>query len=122
MALIIVEPEDNPPMSGSNSICVATVLLDSGIIPMREPVTELVLEAPGGLVTVRADCRNGKAERIHVRNLPSFADRLAVPLDGPGVGRLTVDTAYGADSFVAGDSEAPALYPTTTPPPRDTVE
>ena len=62
-AFIIMEPEDNPPMSGSNSICVATVLLDSGIIPMSEPETRMVLEAPGGLVRVRAECRNGKAER-----------------------------------------------------------
>jgi trans-L-3-hydroxyproline dehydratase len=106
MGFIIMEPEDNPPMSGSNSICVATVLLDSGIIPMTEPVTELVLEAPGGLVKVRADCRGGKAERVHVRNLASFADRLGVPLDVPGLGRLTVDTAYGADSFVVVDADA----------------
>jgi trans-L-3-hydroxyproline dehydratase len=106
MGFIIMEPEDNPPMSGSNSICVATVLLDSGILPMTEPVTELVLEAPGGLVTVRADCRGGKAERIHVRNLPSFADRLAVPLDVPGLGRITVETAYGGDSFVLVDAQA----------------
>ena len=63
---------------------------------MTEPVTELTLEAPGGLVTVRADCKDGKAQRIHVRNLPSFADKLAVPLDVPGLGRITVDTAYGA--------------------------
>lgn len=106
MGFIIMEPEDNPPMSGSNSICVATVLLDSGILPMTEPVTEITLEAPGGLVTVRADCRGGKAERIHVRNLPSFADRLDVPLEVPGLGRITVDTAYGADSFVVVDAAA----------------
>jgi len=43
---IIMEPEDTPPMSGSNSICVATVLLDGGILLMQEPVTELTLEAP----------------------------------------------------------------------------
>jgi len=48
MGFLIMEPEDTPPMSGSNSICVATVLLDAGILPMTEPVTELVLEAPGG--------------------------------------------------------------------------
>ena len=75
-AWIIMEPEDTPPMSGSNSICVSTVLLDTGIIPMREPVTEMVLEAPGGLVRVRADCANGKAERITVENVPSFAGKL----------------------------------------------
>ncbi|NDW02006.1 proline racemase family protein [Salipiger sp. PrR002] len=99
-AWIIMEPEDTPPMSGSNSICVSTVLLDSGILPMQEPVTELVLEAPGGLVRVRAQCANGKAERIFVENLPSFATRLAVPLEVPGLGRITVDTAFGGDSFV----------------------
>ncbi|MCE8545039.1 proline racemase family protein [Ruegeria pomeroyi] len=99
-AFIIMEPEDTPPMSGSNSICVSTVLLDSGLVEMVEPVTELVLEAPGGLVHVRAECRNGKAERIFVRNLPSFAAQLDVALDVPGVGRVTVDTAFGGDSFV----------------------
>ncbi|OSP54844.1 proline racemase family protein [Pseudoruegeria sp. SK021] len=105
-AWIIMEPEDTPPMSGSNSICVATVLLDSGIIPMQEPVTEMVLEAPGGLVRVRADCADGKAQRIYVENLPSFAHRLAVPLDVPGLGSITVDTAFGGDSFVVVDPEA----------------
>jgi proline racemase len=105
-AFIIMEPEDTPPMSGSNSICVATVLLDAGILPMREPVTEMVLEAPGGLVRVRADCRDGKAERISVRNVPSFADRLGARLDVDGLGTLTVDTAYGGDSFVVVDAAA----------------
>jgi proline racemase len=106
MGFIIMEPEDNPPMSGSNAICVATVLLDSGILAMTEPVTELILEAPGGLVKVRADCSDGKAQRIHVRNLPSSVDRLDVSLDVQGLGLLTVDTAYGADSFVVVDAES----------------
>ncbi|ASY66982.1 2-methylaconitate racemase (plasmid) [Sinorhizobium sojae CCBAU 05684] len=103
-AFIIMEPEDTPPMSGSNSICVSTVLLDSGILPMKEPVTEITLEAPGGLVRVRAECRDGKAERIFVRNLPSFADRLDAGLEVEGLGTLTVDTAYGGDSFVIVDA------------------
>lgn len=106
-AFIIMEPEDTPPMSGSNSICVSTVLLDSGIIPMVEPVTEMLLEAPGGLVKVRADCRNGKAERITVQNLPSFAQHLDARLEVEGLGTLTVDTGFGGDSFVFVD--APAL-------------
>lgn len=106
-AWIIMEPEDTPPMSGSNSICVSTVLLDTGIIPMTEPVTEMVLEAPGGLVRVRADCSGGKAQRITVRNVPSFASKLGVPLEVEGLGTITVDTAYGGDSFVVVD--APAL-------------
>ena len=104
MGFIIMEPADTPPMSGSNSICVATVLLDTGIWPMTEPETELTLEAPGGLVKVRAQCRNGKAERITITNVPSFVDRRAVPLEVDGLGTLTVDTAYGGDSFVIVDA------------------
>jgi proline racemase len=108
-AFIIMEPEDTPPMSGSNSMCVATVLLDAGIIPMQEPETHLVLEAPGGLVKVRAECRNGKAERVFVQNLPSFAADLGVTLEVEGLGTLTVDTAYGGDSFVIVDAAALGL-------------
>ena len=108
-AFIIMEPEDTPPMSGSNSLCVATVLLDAGIIIMQEPETQLVLEAPGGLVRVRAECRNGEAERIFVQNLPSFAADLGVPLQVEGLGTLTVDTAYGGDSFVIVDASALGL-------------
>ena len=106
MGWIIMEPEDTPPMSGSNAICVATVLLDTGILPMSEPLTEIILEAPGGLVRIRADCHHGKAERITLRNLPSFAGQLDVPLDVPGLGQITVDTAFGGDSFVVVDAAA----------------
>jgi len=106
MGFIVMEPEDTPPMSGSNSMCVSTVLLDTGIIAMQEPVTELVLEAPGGLVRVKAQCRNGKAESITVENLPSFADRLDAPLEVEGLGTLRVDTAFGGDSFVVVDAAA----------------
>ncbi|HZX82311.1 MAG TPA: proline racemase family protein, partial [Reyranella sp.] len=105
-AFIIMEPEDTPPMSGSNSICVATVLLDSGIVPMQEPETRMVLEAPGGLIEVTATCRDGKAERIKVRNHASFADKLDAKLEVEGFGTLTVDTAYGGDSFVIVDAHA----------------
>ncbi|MDA5557699.1 trans-3-hydroxy-L-proline dehydratase [Shimia sp. MMG029] len=105
-AWIIMEPEDTPPMSGSNSICVSTVLLDGGLIPMQEPVTHMTLEAPGGLVRVRAECKDGKAERIFVQNLPSFAGQLDVALEVEGLGSITVDTAYGGDSFVVVDAKA----------------
>ncbi len=104
MGFIIMEPEDTPPMSGSNAICVATVLLDSGIIPMKEPITNLTLEAPGGLVHVRADCKEGKAQQITVQNLPSFAADMDVTLTVPTLGEIKVDTAFGGDSFVVVDA------------------
>ena len=100
MGWIIMEPSHTPPMSGSNSICVSTVLLETGIIPMVEPETKMTLEAPGGLVHVRAQCSKGKVERVFVENVPSFVDRLDVPIEIEGLGTLTVDTAFGGDSFV----------------------
>jgi trans-L-3-hydroxyproline dehydratase len=84
-------------MSGSNSICVATVLLETGIIPMIEPETQMTLEAPGGLIEVRAKCSGGKVERVHVQNVPSFAGQFDQELEIEGLGTLTVDTAYGGD-------------------------
>jgi trans-L-3-hydroxyproline dehydratase len=106
MGFIIMEPEDTPPMSGSNCICVATVLLDSGIIPMTEPETRLVLEAPAGLVEVTAHCRNGKAQSITLRNVPAFAERLDAALEVEGLGTIRVDTAFGGDSFVMADARS----------------
>ncbi len=106
MGFIIMEPIHTPPMSGSNSMCVSTVLLDTGIVAMSEPLTEFFLEAPSGLVHVRAECRAGKAERVTIRNVPSFAHRLDVPLEVDGIGTLRVDIAYGGDSFVLVDAAA----------------
>ena len=103
---IVMEPMHTPPMSGSNSICVATVLLDTGMIEMREPETSFNLEAPAGLVKVRAYCAKGKAESIEVWNEPSFVDRLDAKLELEGYGTLSVDIAYGGDSFVLVDARA----------------
>jgi proline racemase len=106
MGFIIMEPEDTPPMSGSNCICVSTVLLETGIIPMTEPETKLVLEAPAGIIRVTAQCRDGKAERIKLHNVASFAGQLNQQLEVEGIGTLTVDTAYGGDTFVIVNSDA----------------
>ncbi len=106
MGWIVMEPADTPPMSGSNSMCVATVLLETGIVPMQDPVTRLILEAPGGIVEIEAACRDGKVERVRVRNVPSFVDKLDAQVEVEGLGTLTVDTAYGGDSFVIVDAQA----------------
>ena len=106
MGFIVMEPADTPPMSGSNAICVATVLLETGIVAMEEPDTRFLLEAPGGPVEVVASCRGGKAERVRIRNVPSFADRLDVPLEVEGLATLKVDTAYGGDSYAIVDAQA----------------
>lgn len=104
-AFIVMEPANTPPMSGSNSMCVATVILETGIVPMTEPETCIKLEAPGGVVDITAQCKDGKAQSIRVRNVASFAHGIEQALDVPGIGQLKVDTAYGGDSFVVVNAE-----------------
>src|SRR5215204_7233917 len=63
---IIMEPTEYPAMSGSNTICVATVLLETGMVEMREPETTVRLEAPAGVVEVMAVCRDGKCKSVEL--------------------------------------------------------
>jgi proline racemase len=103
---IIMEPTEYPAMSGSNTICVATVLLETGMVEMREPETSLRLEAPAGVVEVRAACREGKCESVELTNVPCFADRLDAELEVEGLGSLTVDVAFGGMWYAITDSAA----------------
>jgi proline racemase len=106
IGFIIMEPCDTPPMSGSNSICVATVILETGIVPMTAPETEVVLEAPGGLVRAIAKCADGKVKSVRIHNVPSFVHKLDQTIEVEGIGTLSVDTAYGGDSFAIVDAKA----------------
>ena len=103
---IIMEPTDYPPMSGSNAICVATVLLETGMVPMREPETRLSLETPGGLIEVVATCTDGRCERVSVENVPSFVAVLDGMVAVDGLGTISVDIAYGGAFFAIIDASA----------------
>ena len=103
---IIMEPTEYPAMSGSNTICVATVLLETGMVEMREPETTLRLEAPAGVVEVTARCANGKCESVELTNVPAFADRLDAALEVEGLGTLTVDVAFGGMWYAIADAAA----------------
>ncbi len=102
---IIMEPEDTPPMSGSNCMCVAAVLLHEKLVPMVEPQTKLKLEAPGGIVEIGVHCEGGEVESVTIQNLPSFPHLIGQSLNVPGLPKLTVDVAFGGDTFVLIDAE-----------------
>ena len=107
VGLIIMESTDYPPMSGSNTIATVTVLLETGMLPMREPVTTLTLDTPAGPVPVEARCRDGKVERVRLSNVPCFAVQLGARVEVDGLGTITVDVAYGGAFFAIVD--APSL-------------
>ncbi len=101
---VIMEQVEYPGMSGTNTMCVTTVLLETGMLPMQEPVTELTLESPAGLIRVRADCAGGKVTRVTFRNVPSFAAYLDTKIEVPQLGTITVDVAYGGMFYVIADA------------------
>jgi proline racemase len=101
---VIMEQVEYPPMSGTNTICVTTALLETGMVPMQEPVTELVLEAPAGLVRVLAECSNGKVTKVTFRNVPAFAVHLDQTIQVPHLGPVKVDVAWGGMFYVIADA------------------
>jgi proline racemase len=101
---VIMEQVEYPGMSGTNTICVTTVLLETGMLPMCEPLTELTLEAPAGLIRVRAECASGKVRRVTFQNVPAFVAYLDARIEVPHLGTVTVDVAYGGMFYVIADA------------------
>src|SRR5262247_2859340 len=88
---VIMEQVEYPGMSGTNTICVVTVL---------------PLEAPAGLIRVRAECASGKVRSVTFQNVPAFAVHLDRPIEVPTLGTVTVDVAYGGMFYVIADARA----------------
>ncbi len=110
---VIMEQTEYPAMSGSNTICVATVLIETGVVRAEEPVTTLRLEAPAGLIEVSASVEQGKVTSVTFENVPAFAVHLDAMLDVPHLGRVPVDVAWGGMFYVIADAESLGL--TLTP-------
>ena len=103
---VIMEQMEYPAMSGSNTICVVTVLIETGMVAVAEPVTELTLETPAGLIGVKADVSNGKVTNVTFENVPAFALHLDAVIDVPELGKVTVDVAWGGMFYAIADAEA----------------
>src|ERR1041385_5548076 len=103
---VIMEPTEYPAMSGSNTICVATVLLETGLVELQEPETVVRLEAPAGVVEVRCACRDGRVESVELTNVPSFCAHVDALLEVEGLGTLTVDVAFGGMWYAIADAAA----------------
>lgn len=106
---LIMESEEYAPMSGSNTICTATVLLETGMVSMREPITELSLDTAAGLVNVRAECSDGKCRTVEFDNVPSFPSALDLPIEVPGLGVVNVDIAWGGMWYALVDASSIGL-------------
>ncbi|MCY3611593.1 MAG: proline racemase family protein [Gemmatimonadetes bacterium] len=106
---VIMEQTEYPPMSGTNTICVATALIETGMVKAEEPRTSLVLEAPAGLIRVEADVAGGKVRRVTFENVPAFAVHTDATIEVPNLGPVTVDVAWGGMFYVIADAEPMGL-------------
>jgi proline racemase len=104
LGFIIMESVEYPPMSGSNTICTVTAILETGILPMRGPVVDLTLETPAGLIGVSCRCRGGKVLQVKFQNVPAFVHYLGAPVEVEGVGTVTIDVAYGGMNYALVDA------------------
>jgi proline racemase len=102
---VIMEQVEYPAMSGTNTICVVTALIETGIIPAENGSRHLKLDTPAGLVEVDAEVHNGKVLNVTFTNVPCFAVHLDKQIEVPSLGTVTVDVAYGGMFYVIADAE-----------------
>jgi len=102
---IIMEQTEYPAMSGTNTICVTTALIETGMVSVQEPVTKLVLESPAGLIGIEAEVQNGKVKGVTFENVPAFAVHLDTTIEVPNLGKVTVDVAWGGMFYVIFEAE-----------------
>jgi proline racemase len=95
-------------MCGHDTIGVCTALVESGLIPIKEPITSLKLDTPAGLVEVDIFLENGKAKEVSFCNIPAFLLK-RVSVDVEGIGRLDADIAYGGNFYAIIDAKSVGL-------------
>ncbi|WP_327091821.1 proline racemase family protein [Nonomuraea sp. NBC_01738] len=101
--VLFIEVSGLLPMCGHGTIGVATVLVETGMVEVVEPVTTIRLEVPAGLVTVDVAVQDGMAMSVTLRNVASYADRLDARLEVPGFGEISYDLAYGGNFYAIVD-------------------
>ncbi len=95
VAFIILQADKAHAMSGSNAICVATALLETGAVAMREPQTIVKLETAAGIVSAIASCRQGACESVSLEMTPAFVEALDIPLATHEWGEVRLDLCFG---------------------------
>jgi len=103
IGVIFIEVGGYLPMCGHDTIGCCKALLETGVLPKREPVTEIKLDTPAGLVTARVRVEDGTVQYVTFTNIPSFLYKADVVVDVPEIGKVPVDIAYGGNFYALVD-------------------
>jgi proline racemase len=101
---IIMEVMGYPIYSGSNTICTATAVLETGLVAKQEGTQTFMLESPAGLVNITARVENNVVESITCEGLPSYIDTYRASLYVPGIGNVTYSVAYSGGFYALIDA------------------
>eukprot|EP00756_Hemistasia_phaeocysticola_P057202 Hpha_TRINITY_DN33828_c0_g1::TRINITY_DN33828_c0_g1_i1::g.27459::m.27459/K01777/prdF; proline racemase len=107
--LILEQGKIYPAMSGHNAICFSTVLLETGLVTMREPQTSFTLDTPAGLVKVTAECSGGRCRSVTLRNAPAWLEKKDAVVEVPEIGRVVLDIAFGGMWYAIVDAASVGL-------------
>jgi proline racemase len=98
-AILFIETSGCLPMCGHGTIGVATVLVETGMVTVTEPVTTIRLDTPAGLVVAEVAVDDGAATAVTIRNVPSYSHRLDAEVEVAGFGTVRYDLAYGGNFY-----------------------
>jgi proline racemase len=101
--VLFIEVSGCLPMCGHGTIGVATVLVETGMVEVVEPVTRIRLDTPAGLVVADVAVENGAARAVTIQNVPSFALALDQSVDVAGLGRIDYDITFGGNFYAIVD-------------------
>jgi proline racemase len=117
VGVLFIEVSGCLPMCGHGTIGVATVLVETGMVEVAEPVTTVRLDTPAGLIAVRVEVSGGRAVAATLRNVPAFVLRTGAEVEVPDLGRVLYDLAYGGNFYalLPAASVGVAPYPEQAP-------
>jgi len=104
--VVYIEVTGCLPMCGHGTIGVATVLVETGMVEVTEPITTIRLDTPAGLVVAEVAVEDGAAKAVTIRNVASFAHALGCAVEVPGIGLVAYDMAFGGNFYAIVDAQA----------------
>lgn len=105
IGVIFMHGEGYHNMCGHGTIATNSILIETGMVEVKEPVTTIKMEAPAGLVAVNVAVENGKAKSVSFQNVPAFLYKQDVTVDVPEIGKITMDISFGGSFFAVVDGK-----------------